>query len=73
MSDDEDRVGTDLNLLSEYAVAILDIGVAIRLTSLQKPGIPGPQLKLVMYPEQVEELAECLLDSVSEWKKKHAH
>ena len=61
------------NFLSQYEIAILDEGIAIRLTSMQSPGRPGHQLAFLLRAATGTELAQDIMAAVEEWKKKHQH
>ena len=61
------------NFLSQSGIAILDIGLAIRLETMISPERPGPQLEFLLRPGTATELAHSILAAVDEWKKKHQH
>ena len=64
----------DPNFLSEYAVARLDIGLAIRLRTMRaEPERPGPSLEFLISPAQATEFAQKILEDVEIWKQTRRH
>ena len=63
----------DPSFLSEYGIAILRTGLAIRLRTMRSPGNPGPQLECLVRAERATELAHGILEAVEDWKSKHQH